>query len=363
MENKFPKIPLYYRSVPHIIRPGATVKVGFHSLFDVIKRLLQYPGNFERMKFHAIHQTDFSKEMWHGSIFRESPLYTFPKCSNSCGSYSIGDSVAYEDTSASGETGQRLGRIVAICAVDPGDAKYTELCKRMTIGEALNDLRATKQLMVYIRPYLQSDTDHSSELILDMENSVELLDLEKLKRTVRVGRDPSELDLACDNDPEHSGQSYFCNMARKSDGHGGHMIVTRPLLPIEAFGLNPSALDHPVLPTLRLFILHYFDEFGTYNKVYHKTGGSYISLGNLPHSLQVKLHNQIPILFLPPTADKNACHDIFVEQLKELEAGVVMDLGPVLGKCFVVGGLGATLSDMPEGNHAMGLKSQGVRSY
>ena len=160
-------------------------------------------------------------------------------------------------------------------------------------------------------------------------------------------------------DQSNTVSGFYCD---KGIHAGSSQTVPCPLDPIDAFGLKPQALTHPVLPTLRLFILHYFDEFGTYNKVYHKCGGSYISLGNLPHSLQVKLHNLVPICIVPPNADKNDCHKIFLYQVNELENGVILDLGPILGKVWLVGGLGMTLSDMPEGNHAMGLKNQNVRT-
>jgi hypothetical protein len=39
-----------------------------------------------------------------------------------------------------------------------------------------------------------------------------------------------------------------------------------------------------------------------------------------------------------------------VDEVLELQAGVVLDLGHARGKVFVVGGVGAVVSDFPEGN-------------
>ena len=209
VEESFPQLPLYQFTVPHKYDPDKTVEVGIHSLFDIATRILQFPGNFERMTFNAVHQPEFSKEMWHGSIFRESPLYTFHKCSNDRSTFSLGENVVYEHVDdTSGQMEQRLGRIVGICALDPDEAQYTELCKTKTISEALEALRADHKLMVHIRPYLKGPDDH--ELIADLETSVELLDLNSLLQPVQLRGAVRPNRMCSLNGPKHhDSQTYI----------------------------------------------------------------------------------------------------------------------------------------------------------
>jgi hypothetical protein len=42
--------------------------------------------------------------------------------------------------------------------------------------------------------------------------------------------------------------------------------------------------------------------------------------------------------------------DSLVDEVLELQSGVVLDLGPEIGSVFVIGGVGAVISDFPEGN-------------
>lgn len=44
----------------------------------------------------------------------------------------------------------------------------------------------------------------------------------------------------------------------------------------------------------------------------------------------------------------------FAQQIKTYERGKIIDLGPVLGKVFVIGSLLCTIGDMPEGNKVAG---------
>jgi hypothetical protein len=55
--------------------------VPHHSLFDVIARILEYPGNYGKMKFVASVGSAMS-EFWHGRVFRQSPLFAEHKIHN-----------------------------------------------------------------------------------------------------------------------------------------------------------------------------------------------------------------------------------------------------------------------------------------
>jgi hypothetical protein len=378
-EDRFAPLPLWTMAVPSNKKPSTNaegklieepdVEVPFHSLFDVLRRLLQYPGNLETMKVGAIHQPKFSKEMWHGAIMRESPLYTFPAfCGSDQQEFLLNDDVYYTH-----DDELYMGRIVAICAIDDNDARYKELCQKMTLFEALNALRGEKTLMCRIRPYCEGE--YAEEVQLDFDTEHMVLDLNSvMSKAVIVwpegGRQSRNTRHTGSTGTSETGiRSYRCTHGRVTTRQACAVtplprvlpIDECPLLPVRAWALDPSSLrDHPTLPTLRLFLVYYYDDFGTYSKVYHQSGGCYLTLGNLPHWQQVKLHNIFPLFIKPPDASKEDVHEIFKQQVKELERGVVINLGPIIGDVYVVGGLGLCKTDMPEGQRLCGLKSQGA---
>ena len=362
-QDRFSVMPLYTVKVPSTKPPHegvapAPVEVPFHDLFDMLRYLIQFPGNLESMRFGAVHQDGFAKQLWHGAIMRESPLYTFPAFTGRNDlEFFLNDDVAYNYAGA-----PCLGKIVAICAVDKDDAMYLELSKTKTLREVLRDLRTTKQLMCRIRPYRMVDGS-AVDVRLDFDTEHVVLNLSDVLARVPVDWPSSDEK---ESSSSSSGRRYRCTEGLVTTRHACEETPTQevlpidecPSLPVRAYALCPSSLkDHPTVPTLRLFIVYYYDDFGTYSKVYHSVGGCYLTLGNLPHWQQAKLRNLIPLLLNPPTADKRAAHAVFISQVKELERGVLLDCGPVIGLVWVVGGVGLGKFDMPEGNEAAGLKN------
>jgi hypothetical protein len=380
-QERFAPLPLYTVKVPSNVDPEEgeereQIDVPFHDLFDVLRRLVQFPGNLETMKSGAVHQDDFANQAYHGAIARESPLYTFPSFNGANGKeFFLNDDVNYVY-----DNEEFMGRVVAICAVDDGDAMYIELCKTKTIPQALADLRAEKKLMCRIRPYRSGTGD--GVVLLDFDTQHCVLDLQSVHSKVHVAwpKPPASASASASAAVVAAVAVAAAAAAAAAAASGfrcTHGLVTTrracdaqptqqerpvdecPLLPVRAFALDPAALvDHEFLPTLRVFLIYYYDDFGTYNKVHHSSGGCYLTLGNLPYWQQVKLHNIIPLLVKPPNADKRACHAIFNAQAQELQRGVVINCGPVLGDIYFVGGVAIGRFDMPEGNDAAGVKRQ-----
>jgi len=98
-----PVLPLYKRKV------GSRL-FGMHSLFDVIRRILVYPGNMDVMVFQPTSGPLYS-ELWHGALWRTSPLFT-----EMCVSMKNGETVAlFDQIQYQDDEGKiRLGRLVAI---------------------------------------------------------------------------------------------------------------------------------------------------------------------------------------------------------------------------------------------------------
>jgi hypothetical protein len=131
----------------------------------------------------------------------------------------------------------------------------------------------------------------------------------------------------------------------------------------DKFSVDQSAIDdimtsRPELPVLRLFLTNFNDDFGFYSKVYHKTKGRYLSLGNLPYTQQILLKNIVPITMSPPGTDAKTAVSPFVHGCKWLQDGHVLDLGPTLGPAYVTGGMGVATTDCPQGNDDAGCKRQ-----
>ena len=57
--------------------------------------------------------------------------------------------------------------------------------------------------------------------------------------------------------------------------------------------------EHNNLQVLKLFVDIYYDDFGTYQNIYHSLGGIYIQLGNMPFDIRKQLQNHFVLEFVP----------------------------------------------------------------
>jgi hypothetical protein len=128
---------------------ATTIKVPCHDLFDLIIRGVQWPGNLEAMSFAAKYNETHANELCHGAIYRESPLFTQPCVVGGTNGmkFFLGDDVVYRKE---GVEDLQLGRIVAICEIDPdGDKKFPEEIPKRSLSETLERLKtgAKRNLM------------------------------------------------------------------------------------------------------------------------------------------------------------------------------------------------------------------------
>ena len=108
------------------------------------------------------------------------------------------------------------------------------------------------------------------------------------------------------------------------------------------------------MPVLRCFLTYFYDAFQVFTKLGHSTGGGYCTLGGLPRHMQDLLRNLFPLHMIPPGADLQEALKHFVLSIRELEEGLIVNLGPVIGEVFLVGGLGLVRADLPQGHDFAG---------
>jgi hypothetical protein len=114
-----PVLPLHIADVP---AGGKTVRFPFHRLPDVIRRLLMWPGAFEKMVFEP-RKGGQSSELWHGDRWASSPLFSYLQLNGSDGTdFSLGADVEFLD---GGEL--RCGRIISTFRREEPDGSTGEL--------------------------------------------------------------------------------------------------------------------------------------------------------------------------------------------------------------------------------------------
>ncbi|KAF0558423.1 hypothetical protein F8M41_009313 [Gigaspora margarita] len=90
-------------------------------------------------------------------------------------------------------------------------------------------------------------------------------------------------------------------------------------LSCENFALMPSP---PCLPTLKVFLDIYVNDFGTYRNVYYSLGGIYFQFGNMPLDIRKQLKNYFLIGFVLFGANFNNFIELILQEIKRLENGL-----------------------------------------
>lgn len=118
-----------------------------------------------------------------------------------------------------------------------------------------------------------------------------------------------------------------------------HPLCTRPatdrhLLVSEVF--KPQSPPNQDLPTLKVYLDLYVDDFGPFRSVYHALGGVYLVLGNMPLEMRQELRNIFLIGFVPFGVDFNEWVRPVVDEIASLQQGIIWELNGV--NCWVVAG-------------------------
>jgi hypothetical protein len=108
------------------------------------------------------------------------------------------------------------------------------------------------------------------------------------------------------------------------------------------------------MPTYKLFIDLYYDDFGTYRNVYHSLGGIYLQFGNMPAHQRKLIKNHFVLGFVPFGGNFDEFILPFISEMKKFEKGKTMK---VQGQdAWIIASLGVITSDLPQGNDMAGVK-------
>ncbi|RIB06932.1 hypothetical protein C2G38_2215834 [Gigaspora rosea] len=247
--------------------------------------------------------------------------------------YNCGDFVVYKESIA----GNKFGRILSIVDID-GKLKATIQCVL-----TFNDL-----------PYnLQSNTgnqrerSHSELWLLDQEMNIAIIVIE-LQCIVKV----APIVILYNEDNFNSSSIFIREILYKYQGHWKLRSVKYSYKHFSEF----VALEIPEtnLPIYKLYIDLYYDDFGTFRNVYHSLGGVYVQIGNLPFNKKKQLKNHFVIGFVPFGGRFNDFIKPFVDEMKKLEKGIIMDVQRK--KSLVIASLWDMTADLPQGNDLAGVK-------
>src|SRR2546423_3412726 len=126
-------------------------------------------------------------------------------------------------------------------------------------------------------------------------------------------------------------------------------------LPMEYVNVPQSPPDQN-MKHLKFFIDLYYDDFGAFNRAYHKLGGIYVQIGNMKRELRKKLRNHFLISFVPFGGEFSDILEGFISDMKELQSGILMTIKNE--QVWVSAGFGMVTADLPQGNDMAGIKRQ-----
>lgn len=357
-----------------------TREYGFHSLFDLLVRLLQYGENFKEMRFLP-RVGDYISEMWHGRVCRDSPMFTSPTITVGGAVYTMGQYVRY---SPKGDSTVYVGRLVSIFAAEGKE----ECLQGMTtptgrsVDEVLEEAcDRNPDLSCFVRRHtalpdgnsqFPRRAGHGRDLLSLWGKEDKLVGGEGLLGSVDVCSTPEafQVKVAARAQPaSESPNVYLCEWADVSEciGATGTSSEENQFVPVSSMPGHPTDLhtfDFSRLrtlpegvPVLRLYLTFYYDMFAAYNKTYHKVGGLYIGLGNLPMFLQDQLVNILAYTLIPPKVSFEEATAVLFDQIRQLQKGVMLWLGPEIGHVFVQGTIALVRLDTQEGQDLSGHRS------
>jgi hypothetical protein len=377
---RLPVLKLYLKSYTEIIQAAeegeeSTTRVhwcAFHSLFDLLVRVLQFGNNFAESTFLPS-MGDYISELHHGRVWRSSPLFTFPWLTVGGNRYWLGSHVCYKLPESNKIM---VGQLISLHEPEDG-ATFVHGLSQLS-GRSNEDVlkRACERyplLVATIRRYRQH-AGHQDELIAEWGVEDQLLGGDGILSNVRVEyteaafRTAKREELAAAAQPQGVNGSgveqavYLCQYADVSgvigaNPTGGLVLMTKmPTHPMEQHNYNFGRLGCLPLgvPILRIFLTLYIDSFGAYQRLYRSTSGVYVSIGNLPMYLQQLLRNILQFTLCPPGMPLDVACETMYEQIRELQNGVMVYLGPKLGWNFLVGGVGIFRTDTIDGQKLTG---------
>ncbi|PKK64248.1 hypothetical protein RhiirC2_787785 [Rhizophagus irregularis] len=266
-------------------------------------------------------------EIWHGNLWKESPLFGETSLIINNVTYKTGDWIEYRYLQDQ-LTINRIGRITGVVTTNESPTrKFHELSGILKS----NERRQRSQL--YNELWLEESRNTISVQDIIRNTNVWITD-----------------DTPCLLTYEFSIQEIIYTF-------NGHQkvchISLRHKLPVK-YIVSPQSPPHQNIKHLKFFIDLYYNDFGAFNKAYHKLEGIYVQIGNMNHELRKKLRNHFLISFVPFGGEFDDVIEDFIADMKELQSGILMPTKD--GQVWVTAGFGMATADLPQGNYLAGVK-------
>ncbi|RIB04468.1 hypothetical protein C2G38_2222307 [Gigaspora rosea] len=294
------------------------------SISEHIRRVLGNRSLRSQMYFGPGIEAETKSEFWHGNIWQESPLF-------SPSSIQIDNGKAYDIFTNNGsfikyknkET--RVGRIIAIVSTSNG----TKLkIQQLYFGSELPRIFAS---------LIRKERAKNGELWLS--------EITYLTNPFNV---IEPFTVWPHNTPELSNyQFYVREILYTYDGRWKiRDCKLWHLHPIEYTQL-PMLAPYNV-PTLKIILDIYYDDFGTFRNVYHSLGGIYLQICNMPLRLRKQLKNHFVLGFVLFGGEFDDVMKPIIDEIKILEKGILMNIAGQ--DIWIIAALGVITADLPQGN-------------
>ncbi|CAG8626523.1 9111_t:CDS:2 [Racocetra persica] len=117
----------------------------------------------------------------------------------------------------------------------------------------------------------------------------------------------------------------------------------RHLHPIE-YTQIPMSTPHNV-PTLKIMLDIYHDDFGTFHNVYHSLGRIYLQFCNMPLRLRKQLKNHFVLGFVPFGGEFDDVMKPIIDEIKILEKDILINIAGEY--IWIIATLGVITADLP----------------
>ncbi|PKB97285.1 hypothetical protein RhiirA5_433420 [Rhizophagus irregularis] len=295
------------------------------SLFDILTKILSNPLLMSKMYNGPGIEVENKSEFWHGELWQQSPLFGEHSITINSVEYFTGDFV---HISASNQL--NCMRIISIVLHNNG--LKLKLQRFLAFDELPAQFKTTDR-------YFNSN---NKRWLLEEDKFI-IVEPEVIICKTSVW-------LQDQNKPNYYSYTVSEILYKYQNKWKIRDVCYRIRHPSEycPFPKNPYNL-----PTWKIFIDLYYDDFGTFQNVYHSLSGVYIQIGNMPFSLRKLLKNHFVIGFVPFGGNFKEFIYPFLEELKELEKSKVFN---IQGKnILVIAGLGVVTADLPQGNDLVGV--------
>ncbi|CAG8469584.1 1011_t:CDS:2 [Scutellospora calospora] len=330
---RLPLLTVHQHDVPVCQAKAPSILVSTKKAFTIsplahLEYILNNPTIMPKLYFGPGVLREEKSEFWHGNLWQDSPFFGEHeiRCNNGV-TYKAGDFVLCQTSF------QFICRIRSIVTNE-----INKDCK----------VKVDRLLQHHNLPNCRFDSDrhtrgNGKELWI-VEGDSTFIDPENIRKPISVWL----RDL-----PEPQTYSYYVQeIVYNFNGRWKYRDISkRHRLPCEYITIRPPPLQ---IPTFKIFLDIYYDNFGTYRNVYHSLGGVYMQIGNMLQSDRKLLKNHFLIGFVPFGTSFDDFIKPVLKDIQCLENGFIMST--LYGDAWVVGGIGCITADLPQGNDLAGVK-------